>query len=175
MKPLEVSFWMSLVNKHWNICSHALTALNVTGRVLAGVSLLTLSAISVDRLLALLLGPRYRQVVTLKRTYVTVFIFWIVCILASTMYVWNFSLLFFIVMVCQDSYTTLSGNFIVLLHKDFPQVASPWKSSTRQCSRTTEPNDSNEHCTIQKGSFQCTVAAADISCLLSFVFYNTSL
>ena len=39
------------------------------------MSLLTLTAKGVDRLLALLLGLRYRQVVTLKRTYLTVIVF----------------------------------------------------------------------------------------------------
>ena len=43
-----------------------------------GVSLLTLAAISVDRLLALLLGLRYRQVVTVKKTYIAILAFWIV-------------------------------------------------------------------------------------------------
>ena len=45
-----------------------------------GVSLLTLTAISLDRLLALLLGLRYRQVVTVKKTYIAVLAFWIVSI-----------------------------------------------------------------------------------------------
>ena len=45
-----------------------------------GVSLLTLTAISVDRLLALLLGLRYRQVVTVKKTYIAILAFWIVSV-----------------------------------------------------------------------------------------------
>ena len=40
----------------------------ITGYILCGVSVGTLAQLSVDRLLALLLGLRYRQVVTLKRT-----------------------------------------------------------------------------------------------------------
>ena len=42
-----------------------------------GVSLLTLTAVSVDRLLALLLGLRYRQVVTLKKMQLVVVAFWL--------------------------------------------------------------------------------------------------
>ena len=53
------------------------------------MSLYTLTAISVDRLLALLLGLRYRQVVTLKRTYVIVVTFWLMSTAFSTMYFWN--------------------------------------------------------------------------------------
>ena len=41
------------------------------------------SAISVDRLLALLLGLRYKQIVTLKRTYIIVTTFWVFNIVAS--------------------------------------------------------------------------------------------
>ena len=88
-EPLLVTYLMSFVNKRLNICRYALAALDLTGRMLCTVSLFTLTAISVDRLLALLLGLRYRQVVTLKRTYVTVIVFWIVCIVVSTMYFWN--------------------------------------------------------------------------------------
>ena len=49
-----------------------------------------LSVLSVDRLLALLLGLRYRQVVTLRRTCITVIGFWILSIVASSTLFWNF-------------------------------------------------------------------------------------
>ena len=80
---------MSDVNEHWNICRFVLTTCFTGGTVLCGVSLLTLTAISVDRLLALLLGLRYKQVVTLKRTYVIVISFWVVSAVFSTMYFWD--------------------------------------------------------------------------------------
>ena len=41
-------------------------------------SILTSSAISVDRLLALLLGLRYRHVVTLRRVWVVIICFWLI-------------------------------------------------------------------------------------------------
>ena len=47
----------------------------------------------------------------------------------------------------------------VLLHKDFSQAASSSKSSSRQYSRTTKPNNSTKHCGIQKDSVHCTVVA----------------
>ena len=54
---------------------------------MCAVSLLTVTAISVDRLLALLLGLRYRQVVTYRRTCITVTGFWILSIVgASTLF-----------------------------------------------------------------------------------------
>ena len=48
------------------------------GWCLCGVSTLTSTAISVDRLLALLLGLRCRHVVTLRRVRVVIFCFWFI-------------------------------------------------------------------------------------------------
>ncbi|KAL9964983.1 hypothetical protein ACROYT_G028703 [Oculina patagonica] len=46
------------------------------GVIFCGVSMLTITAISVDRLLALLLGLRYRHTVTLRRMWALVVTFW---------------------------------------------------------------------------------------------------
>ena len=46
--------------------------------MLCGVSIFTSAAISVDRLLALLLGLRYRYVVTLRRVRVVIICFWLI-------------------------------------------------------------------------------------------------
>ena len=52
-------------------------AIFIAGYALCSVSLLTMTAISADRLLALLLGLRYRQIVTVKRIHVILTTFWI--------------------------------------------------------------------------------------------------
>ena len=77
-QPLAATFWMSVVHEHWNLCRLILDASIVTSHALYLVSLMTTMAISVDRLLALLLGLRYKQIVTLKRTYVALALFWVV-------------------------------------------------------------------------------------------------
>ena len=89
VEPLAITYLMSVINKQWNLCRHALDAAHIAGYILCSVSLLTLTAISVDRLLALLLRLRYRQVVTLKRTYLIVTILWVVCISGTIMYFWD--------------------------------------------------------------------------------------
>ena len=76
--PLAATYLMSVVHEHWSLCRYAYDVLFITGYTLFSVSLLTLTAISVDRLLALSLGLRYRQVVTLRRTYMIVATFWVV-------------------------------------------------------------------------------------------------
>ena len=48
------------------------------GWIFSVVSVLTVTAISVDRLLALLLGLRYRHVVTLRRVRVAIICFWFI-------------------------------------------------------------------------------------------------
>jgi len=68
-EPLNVINLISVVRKRWNICYYSSVVSFIMGYILASVSLLTITALSVDRLLALLLGLRYRHVVTLKRTY----------------------------------------------------------------------------------------------------------
>ena len=59
-QPLFVSCWISMMKEQWSFCR----VLNVTGllisHTLGSVSLMTITAISVDRLLALLMGLRYR-------------------------------------------------------------------------------------------------------------------
>ena len=91
--PLNITYWMSVVSEHWNICRYAVVAYFITGYTLGGATLFTITTISVDRLLALLLRLRYRQVVTLKRTWVIVFTFWVVSAAFSTTWLWNILIL----------------------------------------------------------------------------------
>ena len=48
------------------------------------VSILTSAAISVDRLLALLLSMRYRHIVTLRRVWVTIVCYWLISAIQAT-------------------------------------------------------------------------------------------
>jgi len=88
-EPLSVGYWMSEMNEHWNICPHLSTASFLAGYILCGVSGATLTELSVDRLLALMLGLRHRQVVTLKRTYLVVITTWVISAAFSGMVFWN--------------------------------------------------------------------------------------
>ena len=96
LQPLIVVSFMSAVDENWKICRYVIVVLSITANILCAVSLLTLTAISVDRLLALLLGLRYRQVVTLKRAYLIVVTFWAV----STVFATTLFLNIFITLCC---------------------------------------------------------------------------
>ena len=88
-EPLGVIGWMSVVNEYWNIIPFVYEATSITGHIFCGVSVLILATISVDRVLALLLGLRYKQVVRLKRTYAIVITIWIASAVTSARQFWN--------------------------------------------------------------------------------------
>ena len=95
-QPTYAAYWMSVVHKHWSLCRFSFYATGVTGYVLCTVSMLTLTTISVDRLLAMLLGLRYKEIVTLRRTYIILAIFWIVSLLSGLFFHLHYRITFWI-------------------------------------------------------------------------------
>ena len=88
-EPLLATFLLSLVKEHWNVCVLSAFAGSIAGYTFSGATLLTMTAISVDRLLALL-GLRYREVVTLKRMYIVVISLWLVSSAVAAVNLWSF-------------------------------------------------------------------------------------
>ena len=82
-QPLTATLWMSVVHEQWRLCRFAWEAASISGYGLSLMSLMTVAAMSVDRLLALLLRLRYKQIVTLKCTYVIVVTLWIITVIAT--------------------------------------------------------------------------------------------
>ena len=171
VEPLFMTFWISMVNERWDLCRLAFNVAFTAANILCSMSLLTMTAISVDRLLALLLGLRYRQVVTLKRTYITVTVLWFLPIFGSAMYFLNHHIMLWCINIGLPLCLVISvfsyvKSFLVLHHQ---QV----NSSSKSCSpRTTEPNSGTEHSAIQRDSVQCTVGAVSFNCLLSVNWYS---
>ena len=114
-QPLASTYWMSVVHEHRSLCLHAMDAIYISSYALCGVSLLTLTAKSADRLLALWLGIRYRQIVTLKRTYIITATFWIFfrrCWIIFHFTYSNNQLVYYY------SYTVMLSDLNRLVHKD---------------------------------------------------------
>ena len=86
--PLLIGYLMS--EGHLKICSYLGIIFYTIGFTLCGVSLLTLTAISVDRLLALLLRLRYKDVVTVKRARILVVAIWLVSPAGVVVVLYNF-------------------------------------------------------------------------------------
>ena len=162
VEPSSVAYWMSLVNKRWNVCYYLYWITIISAQILCFASLYTLTAISVDRLLALLLGLRYRQVATLRRAYVTLIVFWLLSVVSGiqiTSWLGRVGLTLCLV-TSVFSYVkvifTLRQNQIHVHNHVFqgqPSQAMPMNTARY----------------IQKGSVQCIVGASNICCLLSAV------
>ena len=76
-QPVFAVQLISIAHQRLHLCYTVVSLNEIAGNSFSGVSLWTLTAISVDRLLALLLGLRYRHTVTLKRIRGIVICFWI--------------------------------------------------------------------------------------------------
>ena len=165
-QPLYATFMLTFfTDMNVNARRSIWYATGVSSWILCGVSILTTAAISVDRLLALLLGLRYRHVVTLRRVRVVIICFWLV------------GAFFWVNDNVQIRYrpqsilcflASFAGNFDFLLHKYLLQTTTSRSPSTRPCaSRTSEwRREFTEHSKIQKVRFLCFVGAAGISFLL---------
>ena len=128
VEPVRITYWISVVKQQWTICRYSVVASQSLSLILYSVSLLTMTAISIDRLLSLLLGIIYRQIVTLKRAVLIVVAFWayVTCWrIVSVLWVFpNFS------MVWPYSHRTLFGNLDFFLRKNLSNTASASNSNT---------------------------------------------
>ena len=84
VEPLRIMYWISVVKQQWTICRYLVVASQNLSLILFSVSLLTTTAISIDKLLSLLLDIRYRQFVTLKRTVLIVVAFWVISVAGAS-------------------------------------------------------------------------------------------
>ncbi|XP_078347607.1 adenosine receptor A3-like [Oculina patagonica] len=89
LEPLFVIFLLIKEYENCNLCFQYFNITVVIDVLFSFLSLFTLTAISVDRLLALSLGMRYRQVVTFKRVLVAVICFWTLNVCCATAAFWK--------------------------------------------------------------------------------------
>ena len=85
-------FTLEDTERWFSFCFYSAAIATVSFTILTSVSLLTMTAISVDRLLALLLGLRYRHIVTLRRVRALVIFFWIPSITFAAMSFWKYTI-----------------------------------------------------------------------------------
>ena len=97
----QPSFAISLISEiehHLIVCRISGHIVHISGATLCGISLCILTMISVDRLLALLLGLRYKHVVTLSRVRGIVILLWLLLSALSILYFWSQSV--FMITLC---------------------------------------------------------------------------
>lgn len=97
-QPCFVVHLILVPNERLSICHITEGVLYISSAILCGISILTLTAISLDRLLALLLGLRYRHVVTLARVRGIIITPWLVFPFLAILYFWNVHI--FVISTC---------------------------------------------------------------------------
>ena len=106
LEPSLTAYYLLLATERQssNLCFYFATIAAVSFTTLSAVALLTMTTISVDRLLALLLGLRYRHIVTLRRVGALITSFWIVSFGLAVTMIWEFpigkSYNFTLILVC---------------------------------------------------------------------------
>ena len=90
-QPFQIASFLTLLYRLPQICYYVDAVRRTASTILCGVSLSTTTAVSVDRLLALLLRLRYRQVVTLKRIYGALICFWAWSIFTAATSYWDYA------------------------------------------------------------------------------------
>ena len=141
-EPLVVTYFTSILKEPWQICPYVFAVPSITGYILCCVSLFTLTAISVDRLLALLLRLRYRQVVTLKRIYRVVVVFWVLSTAGATMLFWNerITAWYGCIAVALCVVTTIFSYTKIFLTLRHNQIQAQGNVNQRQPSQTAQLN-----------------------------------
>ena len=89
VQPLNIVFLISNLTGNITLCRGIMPYREVLGFAMCGVSLLTASEISLDRLFALRLRLSYRRVVSLGRARLVVVITWFVSLISGLTSLWN--------------------------------------------------------------------------------------
>ena len=123
-QPLYIALKMS--TEHSKLFHYIKILFETIGSMFCAVSLLTLTAISVDRLLALLLRLRYRQVVTLGKVWFLVVTFWLfstaVAVIVSFDFHIGISIACLVVLLCTVISTFCYAKIYLTLYRHQAQV-----------------------------------------------------
>ena len=89
VQPLFIAYRWAQINGYLpELCTPGIIS-HIEGSHLSAVSFLTMTAISIDRLLALLLRIRYHSTVTLKRVFVILLLIWVLSGLWASLWFTN--------------------------------------------------------------------------------------
>ena len=127
IQPIRIALFMS--PQHSKLSSYLLRiSFETTRAKFCAVSLLATTTISVDRLLALMLGLRYRQVVTLRRATVFVATLWLFTVAMVLVAFYNFHIA---INIASIVLLIVYCNINFLLHEDLSHTSPSPNSSAR--------------------------------------------
>lgn len=150
----------------------------VLGFILTTLSILTSTAISVDRLLALVLGLEYRNVVTLRRVRVIVICIWLLsCMLGGwrcTTVAADLAKLVFLVVVGLCFITSIASYIKIysLLYRHRRQVHGHFKRAQQRSNRTAQLNEARFKKTVSSIAWiQFTLILLFIPCIVVAILW----
>ena len=151
---------------------------SVLGFILTTLSILTSTAISVDRLLALVLGLVYRNVVTLRRVRVIVICIWLLsCMLGGwrcTTVAADLAKLVFLVVVGLCFIASIASYIKIysLLYRHRRQVHGHFKRAQQQSNRTAQLNEARFKKTVSSIAWiQFTLILLFIPCIVVAILW----
>lgn len=145
VQPVFVAHKIAAI--HGNIPLHCIASLGskTLGSVLGAVSLTTLTAISIDRLLALVLSVRYRTVVTIRWTVRVVAMLWLTgIILTVPLFIYPMSFLYCMILllvICLTVTTVAYAKLFRLIHQHQTKVGVDLQSTGPQSQELTEASN----------------------------------
>lgn len=170
---------------HGNLRLHCIASLvsKTLASVLGVASLTTLTAISIDRLLSIVLSVRYRTVVTIRQTVRTVGVLWIISIVATIpLFIYPISFLYCMILLlglCLTVTTVAYAKLLRLIQRHRStvetdvQVAQPNQQHT-QATQDTQATQQNrqpaELTTIAK--YRSSTRTVTWLVLLMMIFYS---
>ncbi|XP_078367338.1 melanocyte-stimulating hormone receptor-like [Oculina patagonica] len=145
VQPVFVAHKIAAI--HGNISLHCFASLGskTLGSVLGAVSLTTLTAISIDRLLALVLSVRYRTVVTIRWTIRVVGLLWLTgIILTIPLFIYPMSFLYCMILLlvlCLTVTTLAYAKLFRLIHQHQTKVGVDLQTAGPQSQELTEASN----------------------------------
>ena len=158
----------------WNIPYYVLAIVSASALILCHVSILVSTAISVDRLLALLLGLRYRHFVTLRRVCVLLTCLWLTAISIVLMNnFWNNADPQFAVLAA----ITIGTLSLVISIFSYTSIFFKLRRQQAQAQDLHQRQPNGERIPLNIARYKktvssiCSVRAVSIGCLLCSVYY----
>ena len=158
--------------EHSRVCFFSPLLFLITASIFCGISSSTMAAISVDRLLALSLGLRYKQVVTMRRVKALVGTHWVLCIIIMPVLFHSYRIFLGI-----GSAIFLSG--IMISSFCYTKIYRTLRLSQAQVQSQGHQGQQNEEATpLNKARYKKTVSTAlwvqmaSLVCYLPFVLVS---
>ena len=153
-QPLAALHAVSILTKHLVMFQFTVVSTYITSAILSGVSLFVLTIISIDRLLALSLGVRYRQTVTTKRVRIFVIFIWAVNIANGAIRFLGNRFVFY--MAC------LAGIFLCLVVSTFcyGKICCTLRVKRKKVRGTVSQGQPNESSQLNVERYKKTVSSA---------------